>query len=150
MSLAHHTHPDNLEKYAFIWSEARLLIAALALFIGGYPPVLYFLPISDLYGVIYALLKLAWIISGVASVYLAYRWLSAGQKLFGHKDMKDAVAFFIMVVSGVNLGLVGLIGQNIGMSISSSYALFVVVAVLYLVSAYHLYTRWKKSGERLF
>ena len=147
MSFTHHTHPDKLERYAFIWSEVRLLIAALALFIGGVPPVLYFLPAFGLVGI---LLKLSWLISGVAAAYLLYRWLSNGQKLFGHKDMKDTVAFFVMVVSGINLGLVGLIGNNIGMSISSSYALFVVTAILYLVSAYHLHTRWKRAGQKLF
>ena len=147
MSFTHHTHPDNLERYAFVWSEVRLLIAALALFIGGVPPVLYFLPAIGLMGV---LLKLAWLISGVAAAYLLYRWLTNGQKLFGHKDMKDTIAFLVMCVSGINLGLVGLIGNNIGMSISSSYAVFVITAIVYLVSAYHLHLRWKKAGEKLF
>ena len=150
MEYKQHTHPDNLERYAFLWSEARLIIAALALFIGGYPPVLYFLPISGLYGIVSIFLKLSWIVSGVAAVYLVYRWLGNGQMLFGHKDTKDMVAFLVMVISGVNLGLVGLIGQNVGMTILSSYALFVIVAIAYLVSAYHLYTRWKASHERLF
>ena len=145
-----HLHPDSLERYAFLWSEVRLIIAALALFIGGVPPVLYFLPFSGLYGILTILLKLAWLISGVASVYLVYRWLSGGQKLFGHKDTKDLVAFLIMSVSGINLGLVALIGSNVGMNISSSYPVFLIVAVLYVISTYHLYTRWKASGERVF
>lgn len=148
MSLQHHTHPDNLERYAFLWSEVRLLIAAIALLIGGVPPILYFFPFG--FGLITLLLKLSWIISGVASVYLLYRWFTGSQKLFGHKDTKDTVAFIIMTLSGINLGLVGLIGQNIGMSIASSYAVFVITAVIYLASAYHLYTRWNKSGQKLF
>ena len=150
MNLKHHTHPDNLERYAFLWSEVRLVIAAIALFIGGIPPVLYFLPGVGSFGLVNLALKLAWIISGVSAAYLFYRWLHAGQKLFGHSNMKDTAAFVVMVVSGINLGLVGLIGNNIGMSISSSYAVFVITAVVYLVSAYHLYTRWKAHGRKLF
>lgn len=149
MSLSHHTHPDNLERYAFVWSEVRLLIAALALFIGGIPPAIYFLPGGGA-GIVFLLLKLSWIISGVAAVYLLYRWLGNGQKLFGHKDTKDMVAFLVMTLSGINLGLVGLIGTNVGMSISSSYAVFVITAVLYVASAYHLYTKWNKAGQSLF
>lgn len=144
MSLQHHMHPDALETYAFWWSEARLIIAALALLLGGTPPILY---LASGMGVVITLLKLSWIISGVAAVYLLYRWISGGQKLFGHKNTKDTIAFFVMVVSGINLGLVGLIGNNIGMSIASSYAIFIIVAVIYLVAAYHLYTRRTAHGR---
>ena len=35
MNFKRHTHPDALERYAFQWSELRLVIAAVALFIGG-------------------------------------------------------------------------------------------------------------------
>jgi len=143
-NLQHHTHPDALEKYAFFWSEVRLIIAALALFLGGTPPVLL---LFSAHGLVGLLLKLSWIVSGVASAYLLYRWFSGGQKLFGHKNTKDTIAFFVMVLSGINLGVVGLIGNNIGMSISSSYAVFVITAVIYLVSAYHLYTRWNAAGK---
>lgn len=150
MALHHHTHPDALELYSFYWSEARLFIAAIALFVGGYPPIYYILPIPALYGIIGLVLKLAWLISGVAAAYLAYRWLGAGQTLFGQKDTKDKVAFFVLVVSGINLGLVGLINQNIGMTISSSYALFVLTGIIYLVAAYRLHARWKTSGHKMF
>ena len=70
--------------------------------------------------------------------------------LFGKKDTKDTVAFFVSVISGINLGLVGLLGRNIGMSISSNYTVFVVVAVVYVVSAGYLYKRWNESGRKLF
>jgi hypothetical protein len=150
MSFKNHTHPDALERYAFLWSEARLVVAAVALFIGGIPPILYFLPIPGLYGILSLGLKLAWLISGAASIYLAYRWYAGGQKLFGKNDMKDTVAFFVSVVSGINLGFVGLLGLNVGMSISSNYGLFVVVGLLYLASAAYLYQRWVSHGKRLF
>ncbi len=143
-----HTNPDALVWYAFVWSEARLVIAALALFLGGYPPILYLVPVSGLYGILSTVLKVAWLISGCAALYLVYRWQQAGQKLFGQNNSVDRVAFFVMSISGINLGFVGLIGTNIGMSISSSYALFLLTALTYLVSAYHLYTRWMSKGQK--
>lgn len=146
MNIEHYTHPHVLERYAFIWSEARLIIAALALFLGGVPPIIYLLP-SSLVGLTSILLKTAWLISGVVSVYLLYRWLHHGQRLFGGTDKRDLVAFLVLVISGINLGLVGLIGRNVGMSISSSYAIFVLVGIVYLVSAYHLYARRRTHGK---
>lgn len=145
-----YTTPAKLERFSFLWSEARLLIAAVALLLGGIPPVLYFLQIPALYGLIGLLLKLAWIVSGVASAYLLYRWYTGGQKVFGGSDKKDMVTFFISVVSGINLGIVGLLGTNVGMSITSNYIVFVITAVLYLFAAYQLYTRWKKNGQKIF
>ncbi len=112
MDLNAHTHPDKLEYYSFIWSEIRLVIAAIALLVGGTPPI-YFLPLFFLYGLVSALLTLCWIISGTASTYLAYRWYTGGQMIFGGKDMKDTVAFAVMVVSGLNLGITGISGTNI-------------------------------------
>ncbi len=150
MQLHKHTHPVALDRYAFIWSEVRLCIAAIALFIGGYPPVLYFLASSSIYSFVMFFLRISWIVSGVTAVYLLYRWFTGGQTLFGHKHKSDLIAFLIMVLSGINLGLVGLIGQNIGMSLASGYAIFVITGIAYVISAYHLYTRWKAHGEKLF
>ncbi len=146
MDINEHTTPSKLEKYSFLWSEARLVLAAIALFIGGYPLATRVLPMS----LTYNLLILCWIISGLASAYLAYRWYTGGRKVFGGNEKRDVVAFFVMVVSGINLGIVGLLGQNIGMSISSSKILFIVVGILYLASAYHLHVRWKANGEKIF
>ena len=150
MSYEKHLQPHNLERYAFLWSEARLVVAAVALFIGGIPPVLYFLPISGLYPLVTLGLKLSWLISGVASAYLLFRWQSGGQHLFGHKDTKDLVAFMVSAVSGINLGFVGLIGTNIGMSITSNYFVFVITALAYLASAAYLYQRWSAHGQKVF
>lgn len=149
MNIKEHMSPEKLEKYSFWWSEARLLIAALALFLGGVSPVLYFGLPSGLYNMISSLLTLAWIISGVAAAYLLYRWYGP-KTLFGGKAQLDTYAFFVMIVSGINLGLTGVIGNNIGMSISYNRAVFAIVALLYLASAYHLHRRWKASSERLF
>jgi uncharacterized membrane protein YuzA (DUF378 family) len=81
---------------------------------------------------------------------MLYRWNLSGQRLFGGKEQYDMYAFFVSVVSGINLGLVGLLGQNIGMSISSNKTVFMVAGLLYLASAWHLHKRWNASGKRIF
>jgi len=140
-------HPSELERYSFYWSEARLIIAAIALFLGGIPPVTLILPSIPLTGVG---LILAWIVSGVVSAYLAYRWIQNDQMLFGHKNNLDLAAFWVNIVSGFNLGIAGLLGVNIGMTISSNKILFIVVGVIYLLAAYQLYTRWQAHGQKIF
>lgn len=141
--------PRELEKNSFLWSEIRLVVAAVALFIGGTPPVLKITPYA-LYGFVSSLLTIAWIVSGLASLYLLYRWNGAGKMLFGRKNTKDTAAFFVSVVSGVNLGVAGLLSKNIGMSISSNYGVFIIVGLVYLAAAFQLYSRWKANGEKLF
>jgi len=135
---------NKLEKYSFLWSEVRLVIAALALFLGGVPPVyrLGFVGVAPL-------LTLCWVISGVAAVYLLFRW-NKTKLLFGGKNKWDMWAFFVMVISGINLGLAGLLARNIGMSILSGQLVFLVVGIIYLASAYRLWKRWKAHGEKLF
>lgn len=142
---------DTFEKWSFLWSEARLLIAAVALFIGGVPPLLFLgvnapavLPLVSI------LLKLAWIVSGVASTYLLYRWVNGGMKVFGGQDKLDVGAFLIMAVSGINLGITGVLGTNIGMMLSSHFLVFIVTAVVYVCVAVYLYRRWNTYGKKLF
>lgn len=144
-------NPHDLEKWSFYWSEMRLLIAAVALLLGGIPPVLLVFSFAPfLYGFIGLLLKLAWLLSGAAALYLGWRWTKAHQHLFGKKDRNDLIAFGVLVVSGVNLGLTGLLGSNIGMMISHNRFVFMLVAVLYLWAAWHLWTRWKSHGKHFF
>ncbi|MEK7630562.1 MAG: hypothetical protein AAB417_00835 [Patescibacteria group bacterium] len=144
------TKPENLEKYSFLWSEARLLVAAVALFAGGIPAV-YLLPIPYLFvGLVSTLLTLSWLVSGAASAYLGWRWYTGGQKVFGKKDTRDTVAFFVSVVSGINLGLVPILGNNIGMSIAWGGFVFTVTAILYVVAAVHLWMRWNAHGKKVF
>lgn len=147
MNIQAHLEPARLEKYSFIWSEARLVIAALALLMGGFPP-LALLPLPS--GLLTTILTLSWIISGAAAGYLLYRWHTGGQTLFSGKDKLDTAAFFVCVVSGINLGIVGVFSTNIGMSIASSYPVFVITAVAYIASAVHLHRRYKAHGGRLF
>jgi len=145
MNLKHHTSEENLIKYSFMWSEARLAIAAGALFLGGVPPLTLVLSGSKMY----TILNLAWLISGVSAAYLLYQWNDKGQRLFGHNDKKDTYAFFVMVISGINLGLVPILG-NIGMSISSNTVIFWVVGIIYLLSLYQLKMSWLKHGKKVF
>lgn len=140
--------PHNLERYSFLWSEARLLVAALALFMGGVPPLLL-LAGSGSFSLVWLVLKISWFISGAASIYLLYRWYSNGQRLFGGKNTYDTAAFLVSVISGLNLGVTGLLGRNIGMSLSTNSALFILTALVYVVVAFYLYKRWKASGEKI-
>lgn len=135
------------DRYGFLWSEARLVIAALALFLGGVPPALRFFGWFPLVG---ALLLICWVVSGLVSAYLLYRWFEHNWHLFGAKRPLDMAVFAVNIVSGLNLGIAGLIGRNIGMSISSNYTVFVIVALVYLASAAQLYIRWNSNGEKLF
>lgn len=137
----------QLDRYGFFWSEARLLIAALALFLGGVPPALRFFGWFPLVG---SLLFISWVFSGLVSVYLLYRWYEHKWHLFGGKQPLDVAAFSVNIISGLNLGAAGLIGRNIGMSISSNYVIFILVAIVYLASAVYLYRRWSGHGEKLF
>ena len=145
-----HLQPDQLERYSFLWSEARLVIAAVALLLGGIPVLRFLVRVPALYGLVGSILTLTWILSGLASGYLLYRWLTVQKLLFGKKETKDTVAFLISTVSGINLGLVGLAGTNIGMSISSSYAIFVIAAILYFWSAFYLYLRLNEHRQKIF
>lgn len=150
MHHTHWSHPDTLELYAFYWSEARLLIAALALFLGGYPPIMYFNPFTFLFGFLSNILTLAWVISGVVSGYLAYRWYTGNQKVFGKKETTDLAAFGVMVVTGLNLGFAGLFTTNIGMSIVSSKFIFFVAGIVYVGVAAYMWKRWNEHGKKLF
>ena len=150
MDFNQHTTPNALEKYAFWWSEARLAIAAVALAIGGVPPVWYLVSAAPaLFGIVKLGLTLSWVISGLVSLYLIYRW-NEKKMLFGGKDMWDTVAFFIMVVTGINLGVAGIAGQNFGMTIASGRIIFLVAAALYLIVASYMYRRWSANGNKIF
>ncbi|MGB3921810.1 MAG: hypothetical protein WBL19_00810 [Minisyncoccia bacterium] len=142
MSLQEHTTPERLEKYAFLWSEARLVLGAVALIIGGKPLLTVILPTA------YGILNVFWLVSGIAALYLLYRWYQT-RMLFGAKEKLDLYAFLVMGVTGINLGLVPILG-NIGMRIASSKIVFMAAGVLYLVVAYHLFRRWKANNERVF
>ena len=141
-------NPAELEKYAFWWSEARLVIAAFALLLGGIPPIYMLLP--GMYALTAPLLKICWVISGVVSAYLGYRWYTGGQKVFGGKEIKDTVAFAILVVTGLNLGVTGIFGVNIGMSLAGGRLIFLLAGLVYLAVAGYFFKRWNESGKKIF
>jgi hypothetical protein len=141
--------PAQLVQYSFWWSELRLLIAAVALFIGGVPPI-YLIAPSELFGLTRFGLVVAWIISGVAAGYLLYRWYDGGQKIFGGRDHKDTLAFLVLGVSGLNLGFTGVFGYNFGMSVASGRLVFAIVAIIYIATAWHLWSRYKKTHGKIF
>jgi hypothetical protein len=150
MNLKEYSQPSQLERYSFLWSQARLVVAAVALFLGGVPVLQVILPYSLYYSVGGVVLTLSWIVSGVASGYMLYRWFSGRKMIFGGNAPLDTAAFFVSVVSGINLGLAGFTGSNIGMSMFSGRFIFAVVALVYLASAYHLFRRWSASGQKVF
>ena len=139
-----------LETYSFWWSEARLILGAIALLLGGVPVVLAILPISGLYSLAGSLLTLAWIISGVASGYMLYRFWTGGKMIFGGRKQRDIIAFLVSIITGFNLGITGFLGTNIGMSLSSNRIVFTLAAVVYVIAAAHLYRRWNASGKKIF
>lgn len=149
MNFKEQTTPEALERNSFLWSEARLIVAALALFMGGVPPIMALSSVPGFYPLLRLILSLSWLISGVASGYLLYRWNLNNRMLFGTTTTRDTAAFFISIISGINLGLTGLLGMNIGMAISSNKFIFIIVALMYLISAWHLYQRWNASGKKI-
>lgn len=156
MDIQEHTTPEKLERYAFLWSEARLVLSAVTLFLaalsGSAVPLL--MKVTGAYS-FYSLSSLLWIISGVASLYLFYMWFKSGKTVFGRNDKTDMIAFFVSVIFGINLGLAGL-GSNIALSIAYRLpgglvvASFILGGLVYLWAAWHLWKRWKENSEHLF
>jgi len=150
MNTEEFTNKNNLERFSFLWSQARLVIAAAALFLGGIPVLSFVLRAVSLYGIVSAILTISWIISGAASLYLLYMWNKEGRKLFGGRSRYDTLLFLVSVISGVNLGLAGLLRTNVGLTISSNRAVLMVVGLIYLYSAWHLQKRWNSSDKKIF
>jgi len=150
MDISEHTKPDRLERYAFLWSIARLVIAALSLFFGAVP-LMYRLGVGS--SAISTLMPLFWLVSGAAAIYLLWLWHKGGQKLFGGTNHKDKVMFLIMAVTGINLAYAA-IGSNVGMSLvwdmPIADILFKLTAIVYLFVAWHLWKQWSAFGETLF
>lgn len=150
MNINEHTTPQKLEKYSFFWSIVRMFIAALSLLIGGYPIVWKLFPISGMYRPILTLLMLCWVISGVAAGYLLYRWYKNNMMIFGGKNITDRVAFLILAMTGINLGVTGLIRQNIGMQIFHNSGIWTLAGIVYIITAVYLLNRWKNFGRKMF
>ena len=150
MNIQEYTKPEKLEKYSFFWSIARLFIASVALFLGGFPPILKIVP-SNFYSLTSSLLTICWVISGLASAYLVYAWIQKGKTVFGGKDKKDLTAFWLMIITGFNLGITGIFSSNIGMNIAGgNKIIFIITGFIYIITAVYLIKRYTASGKKLF
>lgn len=141
---------QQILQYAFLWSIIRLVFASTSLFFGAVP-IAYTLKSTTLFA---DLLPLAWVVSGAAAAYLAYISSQNNHQLFGTNTTVDKAAFGIMVVSGINLGLVAIVHNNIGMSFFAGLPfdtiIFKATGIVYLFVAYHLFSRWKQHHSALF
>jgi uncharacterized membrane protein YuzA (DUF378 family) len=147
------TQPDSLEKWSFLWSIVRMCSGTVSFLLGGFPFLQWLLPAGSpfvLFRIVGGFITLTWIISGVVTGYLLYRWFTAGKMLFGQKNRLDLVAFAVLIVSGINTGLAGLISWNIGLSILRFYPMLVVAALIDISAAGYLLWKWNKSGRKLF
>ncbi len=147
-----HTTPEALEKYSFQWMIVCLVLTALSLFFGATPIATQIFGYSN--NLVGTLLNLSWLISGVASAFLLYFWNQKGQKLFGESDKKHKFLFLLMIVIGLNIGLIILIGNNILMSIfwnlGIANILFKIFALISAYTAFTLFNAWKANAEQLF
>lgn len=145
MDINEHTTPAKLERYAFLWLLLSLVISALAMFMGARPPLTLIMGYSA-----WSLLNLSWLISGAAAGYLTYRYAKNNKTVFGGKDKRNVIAFNFMLASGFNLGLTGLFGNNIYLSLVYGQLAYVVTGIVCLIVAYQLHKSWKGNGEVVF
>jgi len=147
MDITNHMTSSNLERYSFYWLLALLVSSAAALFLGARPPITL---ITGYSSAIWSLLNVAWIISGVTSVYLTYQWIQHEKILFGAKESKDVAAFGFMMLSGFNIGILGILGTNIYFEIFMGTIVFVITGIISVAVAAYLYKRWQENDKSLF
>ena len=147
MQMAELMQPHNLEKYSFYWLIASLALTVISLLMGGSPIAMTVFGYGALVSL---LLKISWILSGAAGGYLLYRWYTAERTLFGEKRNQDLAAFMVATITGVNIGIYGIIQQNILMMMFMASIFNTIGAVLYVVVVIYLWRRWQESGGNLF
>lgn len=138
----------NLIKYSFYWLMLLLLFSAGAMFLGARPPVTLIFGYSS--SAVWSILDICWIVSGVAAAYLVYQWQQHNRQVFGGRETKDRIAFWFMIVVGLNMGVAGIFGPNLFLNMFENKVVYVVAGGVCLIQAYHLWNRWRKSGEVLF
>lgn len=136
----------RLDRLAIWWSLMRMvLVASILLF--GYVPLLGGLSFMAPF------VPWLWMVSGLVSIYLAYRWFVSDMKLLNETDILATAAFWLMIISGLNLGLASF-GDNFGMAIVAdvpmSDLILKAVGVAYLLSVGFLYRKWSQSGLLFF
>ena len=147
MDLATHTSSSSLEKYSFYILLALLVFSAAALFLGGRPPVTL---ITGSSSVVWQLLSLCWLLSGVSAAYLAYQWAQNKKQLFARNDIKDTMAFVFIVAAGLNMGIAGATGVNIFLDLFMGQLAYIVAGVLCIGVAGYMYKQWQENGNSLF
>lgn len=147
MDIASHTTSSNLQRYSFFILLALLVLSAGALFLGGRPPVTLITGNSSM---AWSLLNVSWIVSGAAAVYLGYQWLQHNKQIFGDNDTKDTVAFGFMILSGLNIGILGVLNINLYFQLVAGYVAFIITGAASLACAGYVFKRWQESGETLF
>jgi len=141
----------SLLEWVFAWNQLRLVIAGATLVLAKQSPILMYLYIPLITPLAASLMSLAWIISGLAGAYLIYAWNKAGRTIFGGNERKDVIAFWIATITGVHLGIAGLVGLNIGFSVTPmaiSTPIMIAAGLAYFWSAYHLHSRG--GAKKLF
>jgi hypothetical protein len=141
MDIKEKVQQRSLVEWAFMWNQARLIIAGITLVIAQQVPVLVYLPVLG--RLASSFMVLAWLISGVAAVYLIYNWYTSGKTVFGGNDTKDVIAFWVATISGVHLGLAA-IYTNIGFAVTPDFLIvpaMILAGLAYFWSAYRLHSR---------
>lgn len=136
----------RLDRLAIWWSLVRMVLVASVLLFGAVPLLGQLVFLSPF-------VPWLWVVSGLFSVYLGYRWFVSDMKLVSHNDLLSTLSFLLVILSGLNLGLASF-SQNFGMFLVEDVLMsdFIVkaVGVLYLLVAGYLYRQWSESGYLSF
>jgi hypothetical protein len=133
----------SLLEWAFAWNQARLIIAGATLILAKKSPILTYFGIPLVTPLAGTLMPLAWLLSGVVSVYLIYVWYNSGQTVFGGKEKIDLIAFWVATITGINLGFAA-ISTNVGFAITPAFLstpAMILAGLLYFWTAYHMHSR---------
>lgn len=133
----------SLLEWAFCWNQARLVIAGATLVLAKKSPILTYFSIPLITPLAGTFMSLAWVFSGLVAIYLIYTWNQSGKTIFGGKEKKDVIAFWIATITGINLG-VAAIFTNIGFMITPDFLstpVMILAGLVYFWTAYHLHSR---------
>jgi hypothetical protein len=130
-------------EWAFLWNQARLLIAGATLVLAKQSPILTYLSIPVITPLAGTFMSIAWLISGLVAGYLIWHWYHSERTYFGGKETIDQVAFWVATITGVHLGIAAIF-TNIGFALTPDFLstpVMIATGLLYFWSAYHLHKR---------
>ena len=142
MNAAELAKPKNLVKYSFYFSVGGLFITAIQ-YLTSTPWLMFGYYQSS------GILHFLWLLAGAGAVYLLYMWFKSDRSIFGGNDLKDATAFWFLIVVSINQWLL-----TVGVGfyfVSVLYAVLgplshLVFAVIYGYAGYYLLKRWKETN----